>query len=187
LGNYAQARFHYKKAVHLNAEDSKLYYKIATTYMQEEQWQNAIKQLENAMRIQRTVPEYNLAMGECKMNLNQFKDAIIYFGNVVRSKPRNAAGWDALIRCLLKAEYYEEAGEQCVSAMKATDGKTIFIFYFSASLFLAGKNKEGLLQLETAMAKAPKLLKKFVELNPAILQNNQVIDIIAQYKKGKKI
>ncbi|OIR14133.1 TPR repeat-containing protein YrrB [mine drainage metagenome] len=187
LGNYAQARFHYKKAVHLNPEDSKLYYKIATTYMQEEQWQNAIKQLENAMRIQRTVPEYNLAMGECKMNLNQFKDAIIYFGNVVRSKPRNAAGWDALIRCLLKAEYYEEAGEQCVSAMKATDGKPIFIFYFSATLFLSGKNKEGLLQLETAMAKAPKLLKKFVELNPAILQNNQVIDIIAQYKKGKKI
>lgn len=187
LGNYAQARFHYKKAVHLNPEDSKLYYKIATTYMQEEQWQNAIKQLENAMRIQRTVPEYNLAMGECKMNLNQFKDAIIYFGNVVRSKPRNAAGWDALIRCLLKAEYYEEAGEQCVSAMKATDGKPIFIFYFSAALFLSGKNKEGLLQLETAMTKAPKLLKKFVELNPAILQNNQVIDIIAQYKKGKKI
>lgn len=187
LGNYAQARFHYKKAVHLNPEDSKLYYKIATTYMQEEQWQNAIKQLENAMRMQRTVPEYNLAMGECKMNLQQFKDAIIYFGNVVRSKPRNAAGWDALIRCLLKAEYFEEAGEQCISAMKATDMKPIFIFYFSASLFFSGKTKEALLQLETAMTKAPKLLKKFVELNPAILQNNQVIDIIAQYKKGKKI
>jgi tetratricopeptide (TPR) repeat protein len=187
LGNYAQARFHYKKAVHLNPEDSKLYYKIATTYMQEDQWQQAIKQLENAMRMQRTVPEYNLAMGECKMNLQQFKEAIIYFGNVVRSKPRNASGWEALVRCLLKAEYFEEAAEQCMAAMKATDVKPIFIFYYSASLFLSGKSKEGLLQLETAMSRAPKLLKKFVELNPAILQNNQVIDIIARYKKGKKI
>jgi len=187
LGNYAQARFHYKKAVHLNPEDSKLYYKIATTYMQEDQWQNAVKQLENAMRMQRTVPEYNLAMGECKMNLEQYKDAILYFGNVVRSKPRSASGWEALIRCLLKATYFEEAAEQCTAAMKATDVKPIFLFYYSASLFLSGKSKEALLQLETAMSKAPKLLKKFVELNPGILQNNQVIDIIARYKKGKKI
>ena len=187
LGNYAQARFHYKKAVHLNPEDSKLYYKIATTYMQEDQWQNAVKQLENAMRMQRTVPEYNLAMGECKMNLEQYKDAILYFGNVVRSKPRSASGWEALIRCLLKATYFDEAAEQCTAAMKATDVKPIFLFYYSASLFLSGKSKEALLQLETAMSKAPKLLKKFVELNPGILQNNQVIDIIARYKKGKKI
>ena len=187
LGNYAQARFHYKKAVHLNPDDSKLYYKIATTYMQEDQWQNAIKQLENAMRMQRNVPEYNLAMGECKMNLEQYKDAILYFGNVVRSKPRSASGWEALIRCLLKANYFEEAAEQCMAAMKATDVKPIFLFYYSTSLFSSGKSKEALLQLETAMSKAPKLLKKFVELNPAILQNNQVIDIIARYKKGKKI
>jgi len=187
LGNYAQARFHYKKAVHLNPEDSKLYYKIATTYMQEDQWQNAVKQLENAMRMQRTVPEYNLAMGECKMNLEQYKDAILYFGNVVSSKPRSASGWEALIRCLLKATYFEEAAEQCIAAMNATDVKPIFLFYYSASLFLSGKSKEALLQLETAMSKAPKLLKKFVELNPGILQNNQVIDIIARYKKGKKI
>jgi len=186
LGNYAQARFHYKKAVHLNPDDSKLFYKIASTYIQEEQWQSAIKQLENAMRIQRNIPEYNLAMGECKMNLGLFKDAIIYFGNVVRTKPRNIAGWEALIRCLLKAEYFDEAAEQSIAALKATELKPVFLFYYSAILFILGKNKEGLLQLETAMSKSPKLLKKFIELNPAVLQNTQVVDIIARYKKVKK-
>jgi len=73
MGNYAQARFHYKKAVHLNPDDSKLHYKIAVTYMLEEQWASAVKQLDNAMRIHRSIPEYNLAMGECKMNLHQYK------------------------------------------------------------------------------------------------------------------
>ena len=38
LKNYAQARFYYRKASHLNQEDSKLYYKIACTYMNEEQY-----------------------------------------------------------------------------------------------------------------------------------------------------
>jgi len=187
MGNYAQARFHYKKAVHLNPDDSKLHYKIAVTYMLEEQWQSAVKQLENAMRIQRTIPEYNLAMGECKMNLNQFKDAIQYFTAVVRHKTRNVAGWEALIRCLIKAEVFDEAIEQCVAAMKATDGKPVFLFYYSTILFALGKTKDALLKLEMAMEKAPKLLKKFIELNPSILQNNQVVDIVARYKKGKKI
>lgn len=187
MENYAQARFHYKKAVHLNPDDSKLHYKIAVTYMLEEQWQAAIKQLENAMRIHRSVPEYNLAMGECKMHLNQFKDAIQYFSTVVRHKTKNVAGWEALIRCLIKAEFYDEAIEQCLAAMKATDGKPLFLFYYSTVLFIQGKTKEALLKLETAMEKAPKHLKKFIELNPSILQNNQVVDIVARYKKGKKL
>lgn len=187
MNNYAQARFNYKKAVHLNPDDSKLYYKIATTYMQEEQWQSAIKQLDNAMRIHRNIAEYNLAMGECKMHLNQFKEAIIYFGNVVRSKPKSTSGWEALVRCLLQAKFYEEAGEQCIAALKSTDNKPIFIYYYSHILFATGKSKEAMLQLEFAMTKAPKLVKRFIALNPAILQNSQVVDIVARYKKGKRI
>jgi len=38
-----------------------------------------------------------------------------------------------------------------------------------------------------AMEKSPKQLKKFIDLNPSILQNSQVVDILARYKKGKKI
>lgn len=187
MGKFAQARFNYKKAVHLNPDDSKLHYKIAVTYMLEEQWSGAVKQLENAMRIHRSVPEYNLAMGECMMHLNKFRDAIQYFGTVVRHKPKNTAGWEALIRCLLKAELFAEALEQSVAALKSTDGKPLFYFYASTALFAMGKSKEALLRLENGMEKSPKLLKKFMELNPGILQNNQVVDIIARYKKGKKI
>jgi tetratricopeptide (TPR) repeat protein len=186
MDNCAQARFNYKKAVHLNPEDSKLHFKIAQTYIIENQWQMAMKQLEMAMRIHRNIPEYNLAMGQCKMQLQQYKEAVIYFGNVVRQKPKNSAGWEALIKCLFSGEYYEEALEQCIAASKATDGKPIFVFYFSAALFYLGKNKEALLQLEKAMELAPKLLKKFIDLHPAILQNSAVVDIIARHKKGKK-
>lgn len=187
MGQYAQARFHYKKAVHLNPDDSKLHYKIAVTYMLEQQWQGAIRQLENAMRIHRSVAEYNLAMGECKMHLGQFKDAIQYFGTVVRHKPRNVAGWESLIRCLIRAEVFDEAVEQCLAAARATDGKPVFLFYQSTALFAMGKTREALLKLEEALERAPRLLKKFLEMNPSILQNNQVVDILARYKKGKKI
>ena len=185
LNNYAQARFYYRKASHLNQDDSKLYYKIACTYLNEGQWSHAVKQLETALRIHARQPEYNLAMGECKMQLGEYKEAIQHFSSVVRMRPRNISSWEALIRCLYSAGVYKEALEQAQAAIRVTGGKPLFIFYLSAIYFAMGKSKEGLLQLEKAMAKAPKMLKKLVELNPVILQFQPVVDIVARYKKNK--
>lgn len=185
LNNYAQARFYYRKASHLNQGDSKLYYKIACTYLNEGQWANAVKQLESALHIHARQPEYNLAMGECKMQLGEYKEAIQYFSTVVRIRPKNISSWEALIRCLYNAAFFKEALEQVQAAIRITGGKPIFIFYLSAVYFALGKSKEGLIQLEKAMSKAPKLLKKLIELNPSILQYQPVVDIIARYKKNK--
>ena len=187
LGNFAQARFNYRKASHLNPGDSKIYYKLALTYINEEHWESAVKQLENAMRVHRNLPEYNLAMGECKMQLRQFKEAIVFFGNVVRTRPKSVSGWEALIRCLYKAGFYEEAMDQCEAALKMTEGKSLFVFYLSACLFAMKKNKEAMLQLEKAIEKSPRQAKKFIDLNPSILQNTQVVDLIARHKKNKKL
>ena len=186
-GNYAQARFNYRKASHLNNEDSQLYYKIACTYMNEGSWESAVKNLEIAMRIHRLQPEYNLAMGQCFMELNKLDDAITYFGNVVRVRPKNINGWLELLKCLYQAEMFDDALEYTGFAFEQTDGKPIFLFYQSAVLFAMGKSKEALLMLEQGMQRNPRLVKKFIELNPAILQNQQVVDIIARFKKRKSI
>jgi len=185
MGNYAQARQNYKKATHLNPDDAKLHYKVAVTYMLEKQWQSAVRHLEVAMRINKNAAELNLAMGECLLMLDRSKEAIHYFGNAVSSRPKNAACWQALIRCLIQADMLEDAADQCLVAMDKTINKPIFIFYYSACLFLLGKQKEALLQLEKGMDKAPKLIKKFMEILPSILQNQSVVDVIARYKKGK--
>src|SRR6476620_5007169 len=187
LHNYAQARFHYRKASHLNAEDSKLYYKIACTYFNEGQWASAAKQLEAALKIHRNQHEYNLLMGECKFQVGAFKEEIQYLSNVVRVRPKNSSGWEALIRCLYKAHFLEEAKEQVLAALHLTQGKPLFMFYLSNILFAMGKSKEAILYLEMAMENATKLLKRFVELNPSILQNQQVVDILAKFKRNKSI
>jgi tetratricopeptide (TPR) repeat protein len=186
LGKYAQARFNYRKASHMNPADSKLYYKIALTYINEEQWESAIRQLDNALHIHRNLPEYNLAMGQCAMRIENYKDAVHYFSLVVRSRPKSIRGWEALIQCLFEAEHYEEAAQQCRAAIKITDGKPLFYFLYSAVLFAAGKSKEALIQLELGLKQAPHYVKKFVELNPSILQNPQVVDLVARYRKVKR-
>ena len=187
LKNYAQARFYYRKASHLNQEDSKLYFKIACTYINEGQWNTAVKQLQTALQIHRLQPEYNLAMGECKMQMGEFREAIQYFSNVVAQRPKNISSWEALIRCLYIGEYYDEAVEQVDAAIRHTDNKPIFTFYLSAIYFAMGRSKEGLVQLENGMNKAPRLLKKLIDLNPSILQHQQVVDVVARYKKNRAI
>lgn len=187
LKNYAQARFYYRKASHLNQEDSKLYFKIACTYINEGQWNTAVKQLQTALQIHRLQPEYNLAMGECKMQMGEFKEAIQFFSNVVAQRPKNISSWEALIRCLYIGEYYDEAVEQVDAAIRHTDNKPIFTFYLSAIYFAMGRSKEGLVQLENGMNKAPRLLKKLIDLNPSILQHQQVVDLVARYKKNRAI
>jgi tetratricopeptide (TPR) repeat protein len=187
LKNYAQARFYYRKASHLNIDESKLYYKIACTYFNEGQWQNAIKQLDHALKIHKNPAEYNLLMGECKMELGLMKDAVQYFLTVVRNRPKNVAGWDALVRCLYRGDFFDEALDQAEAAMQATGNRPVFMFYKAAILLHMGKAKEAVLQLEEAMIKAPRLLKKFIELNPQGLQHQLIVDVIARFKRKKSI
>ncbi len=187
LKNYAQARFYYRKASHIRNDDSKLYYKIACTYFNESQWESCCKQLEQAMKIHKNHPEYNLLMGEAKLNLGLYKEAVQFFSIVVKMKPRNANGWEALVRCLYKVDFFEECFLQAEAALEATGRKPIFIFFQSAALLALGKTKDALLNLEIAMEKAPKLLKRFIELNPSVLQHQSVVDVIARYKRNKSI
>src|SRR5258708_19617820 len=108
------------------------------------------------MRIHAMQPEYNLAMGECKMQQGEFKEAIQFFSNVVRMRPRNISSWEALIRCLYNAEFFDEALEQVEAAIRITGGKPLFVFYLSPIYFALAKSKKALLQLEKPMINTPK-------------------------------
>ena len=185
LGNFAQARFNYKKASHLNPEDSQMHYKVACTYMNEGLWQNAIKSLETAVRINKPLPEYHLALGQCFMQLGQLEEAIIHFGHVVRLRPKNVNGWMELLKCLFKGGMFNEGIEYASFAYEQTEGKPIFLYYKSMFLFSRGKTKQALLLLETALNNNPKLIRKFIEINPSILQHHKVVELIAKYKKRK--
>lgn len=186
LGNFAQARFHYRKASHLNPDDSRIYYKIAVTYCKEEQWESAVKQLDTAMRLHKSQPEFNLLMGECKMEQGKLKEAIQYFLNVIKVRPKNVSGYDALIRCLVKAEEFDEALKHCKNAEEYAIGSALFIYYQSGVLFLQGRAKEALVQLERALRDNPRLFNKLSELVPGLLQRPQVVEMLSRYIRKKK-
>ena len=183
LKNYAQARLQYRKASHLRNDDSRLLYKIAMTYFHEEKWVPCFKQITTALQMETQQADYHILAGECKLMMEEYEDAAQSFANAVRLRPRNVKGWEALIRCLYNAGYFGEALEQTDEAIHKTNGKTIFLFYKAAVLMALQNNKEALLILEEALLQSPKGVKKFVALNPSVLQNQQVVEVIARSKR----
>lgn len=182
--DYPNARIHYRRALQLNTEDSMLFYKIACTYMSESEWNKAVNHLKTALRISKYQPDYNLAMGQCLVQLGQYADAILYLGTVLRLKPKNIGGWVTLLQCLYRGGYHKEGIRAITAEMERPRTKPVFHFYKAAFLLALGKTKEALLQLEYGMAINPRLVKKMKELDPSILQNPHVLDVIA--RSGKK-
>ncbi len=182
LKNFAQARFYYRKASHLNLENSHLVYKVAFTYYKQEMWGQSIKVLETAIRLKPNKPEYELLMGECKQELGMGKEAIQHFLNVVSLKPASVSGWESLVICLFKEEYFEQAFQKSEEALSKTK-KPLFIYYKTAILFRLRKNKEALICLENALTESPTLVKKLIQLIPSLLSNPKVADLIVKFKK----
>ena len=154
--------------------------------MEEGYWESAVKNIENAMSINRSQPDYHFAIAQCHVQLGHIKDAVVHFTQFIKARPKNVKGWKELIKCLFDAEFYEEALEQIYNAQKSTENKPLFIYYKSAVLFAMGKSKEALLQLQLGLETNPSLTRQFIDLDASLLQHSSVSEMISNYKNSQK-
>lgn len=180
----AEARFYYKKASHLQPENATLYYKIACTYMQENQWKTAIKLLESALKINKQHPEFNFTIAQCYFQIEDFNQTIFHLSYTIANKPKSVKAWELLLICIYAIESYEDGLSYVENALVATNNKPLFLYYKVAFLYASHYTKEALVVLETALTLAPKLLKYLIELNPSLLQQSTFVDCIVRHKKG---
>ncbi len=183
LKQNAQARLYYRKAIHLDASLHKVHYKIAYNYMIEKKWELAQRVLETCLKYDRFNPDYNFAMGECYMQLQAYDDAVRCFAIAVKERPRNSKMWEAYLKSLYFGEYYEEALFHLDKVQQLLGKKTLWLYISSAIQFAMGYQKEALLQLEQALLQSPKLVKRFIMFDPALLQYKKVAALITRYKK----
>ncbi len=182
---YDQARYNYRKAYHINPNDDRLYFRIGRTYMLEMQWDQAVRYITTAQKLNAKSNEYCLALGECYLQLDSYKEALAQLLEAVHLRPSSSRSRLYFIRGLYLAHYWEEALIQLTLAENETGDKPGYHYYRCAVLLALGRNKEAILQLETALHAAPRQLKRLLELNPAILQHSGIVDVLARYH-GKK-
>jgi hypothetical protein len=89
------------------------------------------------------------------------------------------------IRGLFASGLYKEALLQLEVAEEKTVKKPVYRYYRCAILLALRRTREALLQLESALAEAPRQVKKLLELDPSIMQHSGVAALIARYKRRK--
>jgi len=185
LNNFAQARFYFKKASHLDPELGSFHYYIAITYMNEYNWQMAVKSLTLATKLDGMKADYEIALGRCFFHLDDIAEAINHFANVVKLKPKVQSGWIELLKTLFYAELHEQGSEYSSIAYIETNAKPIFIFFKAMFLIESSKIKEGLEVLETGLMKNPQLVKKIIDIDPRLFHLPKVAELISRYKKKR--
>ena len=82
-----------------------------------------------------------------------------FFRKCGKNKTKNINGWIELLRCLYKAELWEDALEYAIFAYEQTEHKPVSLLqgcYFTGIRQI----KKALLYLEDGMQRNPKLVKK---------------------------
>ena len=85
------------------------------------------------------------------------EEAVQYFANVVKARPKNSNGWLELIKCLYHVRYYEEGLEYVQHALLLTNAKPIFIFYKCAFLLALANPRKPCYSWKPAWRRTPGL------------------------------
>jgi tetratricopeptide (TPR) repeat protein len=182
----AQARLYYRKASHLEKGDSKLHYKIACTYLDENKFDKAIKHLEIALQMNRKNPDYNMAMGYAFAGLQDFRQAIDYYTHVIAVRPKHLKGWCGILDCLAHFGVWKELDKAALQAYLATGQKPVFLVYRAIAALMLKKAKSAIAFLEEAMSVSPKLVRKLIKMNPSLLKFPQVTAFLEKHKKSSQ-
>lgn len=180
---YAKARHYYRSASQLNPKDDQIFFKIGETYTKEAQWEKAIKAYSVALHINKNNASYCMALGNCLMEMNAEKEALVCYLNAVQLRPDIKSTWQALIKGLYAADYFDEALTQLSIAIEHCGPKTDFIFYKAAILLAKGKTKDAIIHLERALAENPKKMVALNFIDKEISRHPVFAEILIRYKK----
>jgi tetratricopeptide (TPR) repeat protein len=182
LNQPADARFYYKKSLHLNPENSFTYFKIAGTYMRQEQYKTAIKIMETGLKIKVKCFEFNLLIAQAYFQLDNLQQSVLYLTKCLTQKPKSIKAWEMMVICMYSLEDYNEGLEFVNKAIQLTN-KPMFLYYKIAFLIALGFTKEAINLLDIAMLKSPKQLKYLTELEPRILYYPDFVNCIMNHLK----
>jgi tetratricopeptide (TPR) repeat protein len=142
-----------------------------------------MKSYAQAYSMNANVANYSVALGDCYLNLDSNKDAIICYLNAVRLKPFSKSVWLRLLRGLYLSGLHDEVLTHASSAAEYCDKKPEFDYLVFASLMATGKAKEALILLEHLLDTAPKKLSFLKSLDADLVHHPLVVDVLSRHKK----
>lgn len=91
---------------------------LARLYLKDEKWADAAKSFDTALKLNALYPDCWFSLGCCRMNLEQYNEAIAAFQNCVSQRQDDAEAFSNLAISLIKVDKMQEAHKAISQAIR---------------------------------------------------------------------
>lgn len=181
LGLVDKAKRSLFEAIEMDSYSDEAYFILAKCYMENRDWNSAVKVLKKAISLDSDIEEYYHALAICHRELKDSSKAKLYYKKAAYKGREQALYWEEYIGFLISQEAYEEA----LIALQKSDRYTFSyrLQYLEAAIGIArGEMKQGLELLGNSLEESFDDHVILTDLPPIVSENKEVQSIIAYYR-----
>ncbi len=183
LEEWGGARHHYRKALQIDPYHHQAYFRIAHTYLIQNNAEQAMRNFRKAIHLDPDNADYRAELGRVQYELDQSPQALISYREALRIRPDYPPHWVQYSRMLVENGEREAAIEASAEAIAHCGDLAVLLYLQAACLMVSGRHREGAEVLQRALdldlASHPILFELFPELE----QDIRVLELINQYKR----
>ncbi len=180
LGSLSIAKYNLYKALKYDPYNDEVYFKLGQCYMQEKNWQNALKSFHKAIAIEESTEDYFLHIAEVYYILGSYEKADFFYRKATTIAPEESYYWSKYATFLIKTGEKKLALQLLDKAEDFTFGADI-LYCKSAALILS-ENKGGLEVLEEALKEDHAIHNLLFEIEPELSLNKNIMAMIDYFK-----
>ncbi|MDX1700606.1 MAG: tetratricopeptide repeat protein [Melioribacteraceae bacterium] len=185
ISQMIDAKINVKKAIKLDPYNDEAHFLLAQCYMQDENWNKALKYLNKAVDLDDYREEYFHALARCYMSLGEFKKTRYYYRKAAKAGLEQPIYWEEYISFLIKIQDFKEAEKVLKQAEVHTYSEKLL--YCKSILHLKRGNRNFALScLEEALNENPDTYKFFFDLAPEYATDKQLVSLVNYFKEEYK-
>jgi tetratricopeptide (TPR) repeat protein len=180
LGLVDKAKRSLFEAIEMDSYSDEAYFILAKCYMENKDWNSAIKVLKKAVSLDSDIEDYYHALAVCFREKEEWVKAKLYYKKAAYKGREQSSYWEDYVNYLICLAAYDEAR----SALQKADKYTFSyrLQYLDAAIEIAnGEIKKGLDMLGVVLEEAFEDHGILFTLSSSIYDNKEVSSIISYY------
>ena len=183
LKNFEVAIDYYRNAIKIDETIADAWIGLGSVLEDTDKVEEGLKCVQKAVELDPMNPEYIYMLGDFQLMLEKFDKTIESYKKVSEIEPSNDEIWLDYSHVYKKTGNIETAIEIILNGI-ALQPENISLQYRLANYLMINlQEKEACIKLETALNTNYAKHFEFLEYDPTLLRNQQILDLIEIYKK----
>ena len=182
LGDMPKARNYIRKSIAADPHYDEAFFLLGETYRKDENWAQAISAYQRAIKLNKENTDYQLALADAYLNIEDLDKAIELFEQVLDADPKQKSNWVNLAAANFEKGDYKAAFVLLNDAEKKFEAEADILYIKSVFYYQAGNKHEAVLTLEKALMLDFDAHNMIFELDENLQKDEAILQVIEQYR-----